>query len=117
METAISDRGRGPEIKGTRITVYDVYHYLESGDWQEQEIAEILGLSMDQLKEAIRFIGDNKTDIQKVHQQIDDRIARGNPPEIDAKLAESRKNREELLQQGRDAKHQEKNGVGDPCRR
>ena len=31
----IHDRGRGPEIKGTRITVYDVmdYHPLHPASW------------------------------------------------------------------------------------
>src|SRR5205085_6600234 len=103
---AIIDRGRSPEIKGTRITVYDVFHYLESGDWQEQEIAEVLGLTMDQLREAVHFIADNEADVRKAHQLIEERIARGNPPEIEAKLIESRKERESLLQRIREARHE-----------
>ena len=30
-EAKIIDRGRGPEIAGTRITVFDVMDYLENG--------------------------------------------------------------------------------------
>ena len=30
-EATIIDRGRGPEIAGTRITVYDVMDYLKHG--------------------------------------------------------------------------------------
>ena len=29
MDLAIIDRGRGPEIAGTRVTVYHIVHYLE----------------------------------------------------------------------------------------
>jgi hypothetical protein len=30
-EIAIIDRGRGPELAGTRITVFDVLHYFDAG--------------------------------------------------------------------------------------
>jgi hypothetical protein len=31
LESVIVDRGRGPEIAGTRITIYDVMDYLKHG--------------------------------------------------------------------------------------
>ena len=34
MSAQIIDRGRGPEIAGTRITVYDVLDYFQEG-WRE----------------------------------------------------------------------------------
>ena len=39
----IHDRGRGPEIEGTRITVYDVMDYYCEG-WPATRIAVHLGL-------------------------------------------------------------------------
>ncbi len=36
--TKIIDRGRGPEIEGTRITVYDIWDYAKL-DWHRDAIA------------------------------------------------------------------------------
>ena len=36
MGAKIIDRGRGPEIEGTRITVYDVMDYLKEGRGYDQ---------------------------------------------------------------------------------
>ena len=38
MDGIIIDRGRGPEIRGTRITVYDVLDYWKDG-WRYDQIA------------------------------------------------------------------------------
>ena len=40
----IIDRGRGPEIAGTRITVYTIWDYASTGD-HHSSIALMLGLS------------------------------------------------------------------------
>ncbi len=76
-------------ISGTRITVWDVLHYLE-GDWSHEEIGDVLGLSAEQLKAAERYIDEHRDEVMKVHRQIESRNARGNSPEVDAKLASSR---------------------------
>ena len=39
LEAKIIDRGRGPEIAGTRITVYDILDYYDSG-WHRDLIAD-----------------------------------------------------------------------------
>jgi uncharacterized protein (DUF433 family) len=76
-------------IAGTRITVWDVYHYLEGGDWTHEQIAEVLRLSPEQIEAAVRYIEEHKAEVLEVHRQIEERIARGNPPEIEAMLRES----------------------------
>ena len=48
-EAKIIDRGRGPEIAGTRITVYDVLDYHELG-WHRDMIADTLELSSEQVE-------------------------------------------------------------------
>jgi uncharacterized protein (DUF433 family) len=53
IEAKIIDRGRGPELAGTRITVYDVLDYHEQG-WQRDMIADTLELSAQQVEVAIR---------------------------------------------------------------
>ena len=55
MAGLIIDRGRGPELKGTRVTVYCVMDYVRAGDLPSQ-IAEDLELSMEQVQAALEYI-------------------------------------------------------------
>jgi uncharacterized protein (DUF433 family) len=80
-------------IGNTRITVWDVLHYLEHG-WSHREIAEVLRLSEDQVQAAVDYIADHRDEVMAVHKEIEARNARGNPPEIRQKLAASRARRE-----------------------
>jgi uncharacterized protein (DUF433 family) len=89
MTNAITDR----RIAGTRITVWDVLHYLERGR-SHQEIAGILNLSEDQVRAAVEYIDEHRDEVLEVHRRIEERNARGNPPDIDEKLRESREKRE-----------------------
>ncbi len=59
LEAKIIDRGRGPEIAGTRITVYDVVDYHKTG-WHRDMIADTLELSSQQVEVAIRYIEGKK---------------------------------------------------------
>src|SRR6266508_151760 len=85
MHSVIINRGRGPEIAGTRITVYDVMDYHRQG-WHHTLIAATLRLSSAQVLEAIRYIEEHREEVTANYQQILERCARGNPPEIQAKL-------------------------------
>ena len=85
-------------IAGTRITVWDILHYLEAA-WSYHEIAETLRLSDAQVEAAAQYIEDHKEELLVVHRQIEARKARGNPPAIAAKLAKSRTRLQEWLQQ------------------
>jgi uncharacterized protein (DUF433 family) len=105
--TAIID-GR---ITGTRSSVYDVYHYLQSGR-RPEEIMEILRLRPDQLAVAMRFIEDHVAEVHAVHMEIEERIARGNPPEVEAKLAQTRTKMEAWLKQRKALTSKGANGEG-----
>ncbi|HVC93598.1 MAG TPA: DUF433 domain-containing protein [Pirellulales bacterium] len=85
MYATIIDRGRGPEIAGTRITVYDILDYVRAG-WHHATIAATLRLSSLEVQEAIRYIDDHHAEVSAEYQKMLDRDARGNPPEIQAKL-------------------------------
>lgn len=99
-------------IAGSRITIYNVVHYLEGG-WTAPEILEVLPLSPEELQAAIQYIEDHKAEVMEVHRQIEERIARGNPPEIQAKLEASRARAQARRELIRQSKHQEANGAGD----
>jgi uncharacterized protein (DUF433 family) len=81
----IIDRGRGPELAGTRITVYDIVPYREAG-CSANYIAAVLSLSTPEVLALMRYIDEHT---EEVHRKIEERIARGNPPEVEARLAAS----------------------------
>lgn len=85
IEARIINRGRGPEIEGTRITVYDVLDYLEEG-WPTAEIAHFFHLDTSQVDAAVRYIEDHRVEVTEQYRLILERSARGNPPELQAKL-------------------------------
>jgi uncharacterized protein (DUF433 family) len=84
MQAAIIDRGRGPEIAGTRITVYDIMDYYKQG-CDGPTIAAKLRLSCAQVEVAIDYIEAHQGEVQADYQRILERHARGNPPELLAK--------------------------------
>jgi uncharacterized protein (DUF433 family) len=107
MAAAIVD----DRIEGTRITVWDIVHYLENNRSPER-IAEILHLSLEQVQAAVQYIEEHKAEVMEVHREIEARIARGNPPEVEAKLQGTRARMQAWLKARREAKRQEDNGAG-----
>jgi len=81
----IIDRGRGPELKGTRITVYTILEYL-IGAWEKHRIAVLLNLKEDQVQAAIDYIEEHDLEVLRNYVKILERIRAGNPPELQAKL-------------------------------
>ena len=88
MTPIIIDRGRGPEIAGTRITVYDVWEYAKVG-WHHTAIAALFRVSSAQIVAAISYIETHKPEVLAEYQSIMDRVSRGNPPELQARFAAS----------------------------
>ena len=85
VEAEIINRGRGPEIKGTRITVYDILDYaLEC--WSPERIASLFTLRTCQVEAAIEYIRHHKIEVLKDYITILERCERGNPPELQARL-------------------------------
>lgn len=103
-------------IAGTRITVWDVLHYLEAGRSYD-EIAEVLRVSREQVEAAARHIDEHREYVMGVHRQIEERNARGNPPEILAKLEQTRAKMEAWLKERRQAGQGDQNGARSPGRR
>lgn len=89
MKPEIIDRGRGPEIKGTRITVYDIIDYWRA-NWHHTAIASLLGLSSDQVLLAIQYIQDHADEVLPKHDRDVARAIAGNPPEIEQRRKHSR---------------------------
>jgi uncharacterized protein (DUF433 family) len=109
----IIDRGRGPELAGTRVTVFDVLHYLDAGHGPTY-IAAVLGIGTPGVQALIRYIEEHKEEVRAENQKILDRIARGNPPEVEAKLRESRAKLYALRDELKRRRREGSNGASDP---
>jgi uncharacterized protein (DUF433 family) len=81
----IVDIGRNPRIAGTRITVYTIFEYVQAG-WRPEDLAFSLGLTRDQVDAATCYIEENREEVTAEYAKIMERINRGNPPELQAKL-------------------------------
>lgn len=82
----IHDRGRGPEIVGTRTTVYNLLPYFLDAAATENSIAAIYDLTHEQVAAARAYALNNAEAVLKRHAEIEARIAAGNPPDVVAKL-------------------------------
>jgi hypothetical protein len=84
----IHNRGRGPEIKGTRITVFDVmdYHPAYSAEW----IANLFRLPVPHVELAIQYVEAHRAELTPEYEKMLAFAAQGNPPHIEAMLAKSR---------------------------
>src|SRR5215468_836296 len=90
MSAKIINRGRGPEIEGTRITVYDVLDYVSQG-WHRDRIAALFRLSSRDIQVALDYIDQHHDDVMAGYQRL---CARQQEypytPDVAAKIAASR---------------------------
>ena len=112
LEAKIIDRGRGPEIAGSRITVYDVLDHHKEG-WPAKEIAWLFHLSTAQVEAAVRYIEEHKDEVMEAYERILARHARGNPPELQAKLDAGHERFLAMVRERKQVKAQEKQDAGD----
>jgi uncharacterized protein (DUF433 family) len=99
MPAEIINRGRGPEIAGTRITVYNVMDYLKHG-WHRDRIAAQFLLSSGEVQAALDYIHAHKEEVEREYQRILDRVKNYKyPPDVQAKLDACRARAEKRLQE------------------
>ena len=113
MPYQIIDRGRGPELVGTRFTVFDILPYLQKGR-HPAYIAAVCGLAVEQVEALIQYIDEHKDEVRALNRAIEARIARGNPPEIEAKLQATRGSARALQKELQSKRRQEAIGASDP---
>ncbi len=111
LEAKIIKTGRGPEIAGTRITVYDVIEYYKTG-WHRDMIAAILSLSSQQVETAIQYIEEHRHEVMASYEKNMERIRRGNPPELQAELDAGHERFLVMVREHREAKKREEQDAG-----
>ena len=88
MDTRIIDRGRGPEIRGTRVTVYRIMDFVCEGSAPDR-IAGELNLTGEQVQAALDYIDAHREAVEREYQAILRRVQQRNPPHVEAGRAES----------------------------
>jgi uncharacterized protein (DUF433 family) len=78
----IQDRGRGPEIAGTRITVYNLLQSFLDPSVTEEEICRVYALTPEQVAAARAYVLSNPDTVLAEHLRIEEKMAAGNPSEV-----------------------------------
>jgi uncharacterized protein (DUF433 family) len=78
----IHDRGRGPEIVGTRITVYNLLPHFLDPTATEAHICRVYELTPEQVAAARAYVLCHADTVLAQHLNIEARMATGNPPEL-----------------------------------
>jgi uncharacterized protein (DUF433 family) len=112
MSAKIINRGRGPEIEGTRITVYDVFDYARQG-WHRDRIAALFRLSSRDIQAALDYIEQHQKEVAANYQKILDRQKNYQyPPEVQLKIVASQQRaqiRLGAMKSSRPVEHAEQN--------
>jgi uncharacterized protein (DUF433 family) len=82
MSDLIHDRGRGHEIVGTRITVYNLLDSFLDPTVTEEEICRVYDLTPLQVAAARAYVLRNPDTILAEHLMIEERLAAGNSPQV-----------------------------------
>jgi uncharacterized protein (DUF433 family) len=86
----IYDRGNGPEIRGTRITIYSLLPHMLDPTVTEDYICLVNQLTPEQVAAARAYILSNADTVLAQHLRIEERMAAGNSPEVIERAKESR---------------------------
>jgi uncharacterized protein (DUF433 family) len=78
----IQDRGRGPEIVGTRVTVYNLLADFLDPNATEASICRIYDLTAEQVAAARAYVLNNPETVLAEHLRIEARMSAGNPQEV-----------------------------------
>jgi hypothetical protein len=92
------NRGRGVELRTSRITVNDLWPYLQQPDYSDAVMLEIWPISQAQLDALKEYIAANRDTVAEENARIDARIAKERAeqeanPAIQEMFARGRKSR------------------------
>ena len=107
----IVDRGRGPQLSTSRITVQDLVPYLQR-HYSHEQILEIMPLlTLEELQVVKRYVDDHYQEVMEQDRRIRERNAnRRNPPGIEEILRRGGEKMAALREELKKKKSQERNG-------
>lgn len=86
----IHDRGRGPEIAGTRINVYNLLPHFPDATATEAAICRMYELTPEQVAAARAHMLNNPDTVLAHHLDIEARMAAGNLPQVIERAQQTR---------------------------
>jgi hypothetical protein len=86
MKDLVTPEGR---LKGSRINCHDVYDYLKHLH-AHTEVALALQISHEEVLALIHYIVEHEEEVEANWEAFEAAAAKGNSPEVEAKLAETR---------------------------
>ena len=86
----IRDRGRGPEIGGTRITVYNLLPHFLDPTATEEYICRMYGLTPEEVAAARAYVLNHADAVLAEHLRIEQRLGAGNPQHVVERAAQAR---------------------------
>ena len=107
----IVDRGRGPQLSTSRITVQDLVPYIQQ-QYSHEQILEIMPvLNVEEIQVIERYVRDNYAAVMEQDRRIRERAeARSLPPEVEEALHQERRQRLEAYRQKIRQEKQERKG-------
>jgi uncharacterized protein (DUF433 family) len=114
FEIAVVDRGRGPQLSTSRITVQDLLPYFQFGYTHDQIIRDVMpSLSIAEIETAKRYVDEHRDDVLEVDRRIRERNAtHKNSPEVEEILRRGRQKALERLQAFHNHRGEGTNGEG-----
>jgi len=105
-EIQIVDRGRGPQLSTSRITVQDLVPYLRQKFTHEQILEIMPVLTIEEIQAVVRYVQDNYEMVMERDRRICERnAARRKPPEVEEADRKERldrlENARQLIRQGK----------------
>jgi uncharacterized protein (DUF433 family) len=88
MAARIINRGRGPELEGTRVTVYRIMDFVRENSSADR-IATELHLTAEQVRAALGYIAAHRSNVETEYDKILQRVQRQNIPHVEAGRATS----------------------------
>jgi hypothetical protein len=115
-EISIVDRGRGPQLSTSRITIQDLFPYFQLGYSPEQIICEAMpSLSVAEIEVAQRYVDEHLPEVLEEDRLIREwNATRKNSPEVEEILRQGREKVQERLAYYRNLRSEKSNGAGRP---
>jgi uncharacterized protein (DUF433 family) len=107
----IVDRGRGPQLSTSRVTVQDLVPYFQHNCSYEEIMAAMPALTVDDIQAVERYVQEHYQEVMEEDRQIRERnAARITPPEIEEIRLRGRAKLLALREEFANKKKQERNG-------
>lgn len=109
----IVDRGRGPQLSTSRITVQDRVPYFQLNYGYDQILEIMPTLSVAEIQVVERYVEEHREEVMEEDRRIRQRSAtRRNPPHVEELLRRSREKRPDIREMLRQRLAQDGNGDG-----